>query len=344
MKLWLTFILLMIIPFEIISAQDSKLVIDKPGSFIIVKQGIYGNSHDIYNYKYVYTKTESKANYEKLVGMIDVFRKTPVLAEQKGYDGEVSLKGSTLNSKCGFGIPCMVVFMFKEWFLRKGKLVQWTVEPPQWRFQVNELDRFASNGFNYTSTVTNPPTNPAYDEQKRINATIALRELFFQPGKKESVGQGIDKYGNEQVVIFNPHRPPYWIQVTIREVFNLYFNYWKMEPDKRDLDKMLEVLNTEYARFTELERDGYAYMGNNESIFLIGTDSRKLPVLLPNPDYWNKDLTRSAIQFIVLSVPGDKDFHKKEMENLLKRNDGYYYVKRLLYELDINTLYPIIDQ
>jgi hypothetical protein len=61
----------------------------------------------------------------------------------------------------------------------------------------------------------------------------------------------------------------------------------------------------------------------------------------PNPDYWNKKLPRSAIQFMWMEIP-PKEIVKSKMDERLKRQDGYYYVSRLLDELEVNTLIPVI--
>jgi len=65
------------------------------------------------------------------------------------------------------------------------------------------------------------------------------------------------------------------------------------------------------------------------------------PVVRPNPAYWNRDLPKASIQLIVLEMPKPEEVRSK-MERYLKNGDGYYYVYRLLNELDINSLLPLI--
>lgn len=52
------------------------------------------------------------------------------------------------------------------------------------------------------------------------------------------------------------------------------------------------------------------------------------------PEYWNRKLPRSDIQFLWFEIP-----EKEEVKRLLKINleeeSGYYYVYRLLDELDV---------
>lgn len=321
--MWLKFniipiLILLILPFLQTKAQDSKLLTDKPGTTKIENNGVYGEGLDNYNQKCIYTKLEADANYKKLLGLIDIFRINPVLAEQKGYDGIVLLGGGRCNSKFGYGIPCTMCFMFEQWRLRNGKVAKQTSEPPQWRFEVNMTEKF--NDFGLTNE---------------------LNGLFYLPGVKEVVSPGIDRYG-DNIVIFNPGRPEYWKHVTIREVFRLLFDYYKLDPDKVAMETMMPILKNEFSNFSETEKDGFAYFGNPGSISRIGSASNETPVMRPNPEYWNRKLPRSAIQFMVLEIP-PKEVVKSKMDDRWKRQDGYYYVSRLLYELDVNTLQRAIE-
>jgi hypothetical protein len=75
----------------------------------------------------------------------------------------------------------------------------------------------------------------------------------------------------------------------------------------------------------------------------MGSSKNETPVMRPNPEYWNRKLPRSAIQFMWLEIP-KKEEVKRKLEENLKAEDGYYYVYRLLDELDVNTLLPAIEK
>lgn len=326
-----------------VSAQDSKLLKDKPGTFKITYGALIGHGPDQYGKSCDFTKAESDATTKNLVSLVDIFRRCPVLNDIKGFDGYCYLNVGRCNTKFGYGLPATPCFFFETWSLRKGKEVKQTVEPPQWRFEVNMTDKFCSNGFNvsdYSNTYN--PTNPAFSEKGASISTVALRELFFLPGVKEVVSPGIDRYG-DNLIIFNPDRPEYWNQVTIREVFRLLMDYWKHVPDKIQVDAMKSILENEFSNFTETEKDGFAYFGSQESISRIGSIKNETPVMRPNPDYWDRKLPRSAIQFMWLEIP-NKEEVKRKLEGNLKAEDGYYYVYRLLDELDVNTLLPVINK
>ena len=324
-------------------AQDKVLLTDKPGTFKITYGDLNGHGPDQYNKSCGYTNAEAEGGKKEVVSLIDIFRKNPVLNDIKGFDGYCYLNIGRCNTKFGYGLPSSPGFYFQTWSLRNGKEVKHTIEPPQWKFEVNMIEKFCSWGFNVSdkSDAYNP-TNPAFDAQSMGKATLALRELFFLPGVKEEIAPGINRYG-DYIILFNPNRPEYWSQVTIREVFRLLFDYYKLDPDKAAMEIMVPQLENEFSNFTETEKDGFAYFGNNESISRIGSEKNETPVMRPNPGYWNRNLPRSAIQFILMEIP-PKEVVERTMNDRWKRQDGYYYVSRLLYELDVNTLLPAIEK
>lgn len=322
-------------------AQDKVLLTEKPGTFRLKKDVFNELGPDIYGKISSLTASESQATLNELEKLVQVIRLCPVLTENKGFDAVCNLGMGRYSSKYGYGVPSTLAFYLSTWSLSKGKEVQWKIEPPQWRMEINMTDKYRDNGFNETdfSNAYNP-TNPAFSEAAMSKAAVELNELFFQPGVKRIIEPGIDRYG-ETYVIYNPDWPPYWEQVTIREVYRLLINYWKCVPDKAQSDVIVPMLNKELAGFTEEEKDGYAYFGNPESLYRIVSSENDTPVVRPNPAYWNKNLPRSAIQVMVLEIP-DADIVRNKMNNSLKAGDGYYYIYKMLDELDIRSLLPVI--
>lgn len=326
-----------------ISAQDKGLLTEKQGTYKIKYGTLNGQGPDQYGKSCGYTKAEADEAIQTLLATIDIFRKLPVLKDNKGFDGYCYLNGGRCNTMFGYGLPSTICFFFESWKLQKGKEVKQTSEPPQWRFEVNMTEKFCSNGFNvsdYSNSYN--PTNPAFSEKGANKSTVALRELFFLPGVKEKVCSGIDRYG-DNLILFNPERPGYWSQVTIREVFRLLLEYYKQLPDKIQVETMIPMLENEFSNFSETEKDGFAYFGRPETISRIGSEKHETPVMRPNPEYWNRKLPRSAIQFMWLEIP-KKEEVKRKLESYLKAEDGYYYVYRLLDELDVNTLVPATEK
>ena len=324
-----------------ISAQDKELLIDKPGTFKITYGTLIGYGPDQYGNSCDFTKAESDAATKNLVSLVEIFRRNPVLKDIKGFDGYCYLNSGRFDKRFGYGLPSTPCFFFEEWSLRKGREVKQTSEPPQWRFEVNMPGKFCSYGFGGTDySNTYNPTNPAFNKESVAKANVALSELFFLPGVKEEVSPGIDRYG-DNLILFNPDRPEYWNHVSIREAFRLLIDYYKLDPDKIAMETMVPMLENEFSNFSETEKDGFAYFGSQESVSRIGSVKNETPVMRPNPDYWDRKLPRSAIQFMWLEIP-PKEIVKSKMDDRWKRQDGYYYVSRLLYELDVKDLLPVI--
>lgn len=341
-KIHSAFILLLLILIKPVNAQDKILLTEKPGTFKIRRGILNGLSPDLQNKKTCnFSNSESEVSLNELEKLVQVFRKCPVLKDVKGFDALCDLGTGRCSAKYGFPVPSIIAFYLSTWSLYKGKEVQWTIEPPQWRMEVNMTDKYRDNGFNETdfSNAYNP-TNPAFSEEAMSKATAEVNELFYQPGVKEVIEPGIDRY-DEIYVIHNPSRPPYWQQVTIREAYRLLLNYWKCMPDKAQSDVMVSAVQGEFNRFSEVEKDRYAYFGDPESVYRIGYVKNDTPVLRPNPEYWNRTLPRSAIQIIVLEIPG-AEVVKDRMDKCFRTGDGYYYINKLLNELDINSLLPLI--
>jgi hypothetical protein len=120
-------------------------------------------------------------------------------------------------------------------------------------------------------------------------------------------------------------------------------DYWKKVPDKIQMETMIPILENEFSSFSEAEKDGFAYIGKPESISRIGSTKNETPVMRPNPDYWNRKLPRSAIQFMWFEIP-KKEEVKRQLDANLKEESGYYYVYRLLDELDVKDLLPAISR
>jgi len=320
-----------------LSAQESKLLLDKPGTFKMVYYGVF--NHDDCGF----TKAETTANYQKLVALTDVFRRNPVLRSPKGFDCIAMKTSWNCDPKNSYGIPSEIWIQFCSWSLDEGKEVCWTDEPPEWAFEVNRLRTFGAAGFHVTS---NQPTasKQGFNMEQWEKAADKVNELFFMPGAKEILGSGLDRYNGDFIIVYNPDRPAYWLHVSIRETFGLLFDYWRQDPNQTSSEMILKMLEKEYARFSEPERDGYAYYGDPGSISRIGSDSRQLPVMRINPAYWNKSLPRSAIQILSFYCQADKNIIKNEMEERLKDNSGYYHLSRFAEALDITIFSGIIDK
>ncbi len=333
-------VLILICCHSFLKAQYGPLLLDKPGIFKVVNGSVYGISDN------KFTKTETDANYKKLCSVAEVIHKSPAMSNLKGFDCDATLIGSTLEKINGYGIPCFLEFMFRVWFNQDGKEVRWNVEAPHWDMNINRL-RPLNDGkiFDFRTHYASVKTNPNYTPEKWEKAAENLREIFQVPKMKENLGNGIDRYNGETVVIYNPEREPYWIPVTVGEAFDLLLGFLKLDPNQAGVDFTAKMVEFEYASFSESERNMNAYVSSqSRPMSKIGNDPNGDPIMRANPAYWNKSLPRSAIQILSLSYPADRDFLRKEKERQLKDNNGEYHISRFVEALDINTLVQLIDR
>lgn len=151
-----------------------------------------------------------------------------------------------------------------------GKETRWTIEPPHWDIQVNTIRPISNiyNGCGFDQRTSSPDgiTNPNYTSEKWEKASEKACEIFCVTKNKETPGKGIDRYNGETVIIYNADREPYWIPVTVREAFYLLIGFWKLHPNQLIVDQIGKMLDEEYARFSESERDGYSYSDDNSLV------------------------------------------------------------------------------
>jgi len=229
----------------------------------------------------------------------------------------------------------------------KGVAKFYKIEPPSWDVIVNSLEN--TFGPNYSLGASKPAEKPkeAFNYEKWKSISDKLHDIIYLPGPKEELGNGIDRYNSELIVVYNPEQPPYYLPVKFRELAELKIEYWKLHPDKIQADMILPMLEAEYAQISETERDGWAYNNtHDERLPFLGITPIEgpQPVVRLNPEYWNKKLPRSAIQILTFNRLADTKRYTREKEEALKKNSNGYNLDRFLEALDINTLVPAIDK
>ena len=107
------------------------------------------------------------------------------------------------------------------------------------------------------------------------------------------------------------------------------------------------MMEADYAKIPEAERDGWAYNNTNDErcpILHITPIPGPQPMVRLNPEYWNKKLPRSSIQILTFNCLSDAKIYTREKEYWLKNNAAGYSLDRFLEALDITTLVPAIDK
>ncbi|MFZ5563986.1 MAG: hypothetical protein ACOZBW_08020 [Thermodesulfobacteriota bacterium] len=296
------------------TAWELPLLTDRQGTFEFFSRTDYANENC------GFSKAEMEANLKEIRTLVDTMRKNPVLADLKGYDSHVRIYNTRCDDMGGHGIPSLVSFGFCSWYQGKGGTpTRITIEPPDWKIVVNRQKPGAW------------PFNTAAFEGDS--------NWFKAPAKKETLGPGIDRYDGEIYVIYNPDRPAYWLPVTVREAADKLRAYGKAQPDKFSAEFMLKMIDEGYAAFPESDRDKLAYYGGEaaggRNVMGVTSDSSGLPIMRVNPEYWDRNLPRSAIQFLYFRIT-DTNYSRKKMEEALKGNSTSYNLYRFEASLDIN--------
>jgi hypothetical protein len=326
-----------------VSAQESPLLTEHPGTYKLIDWGVYTH------WNCGFTKAETIANYQKIIGITDVVRKNPVFTNQKGFDCETYVYAKNCPDKNGYGIPSELSFGFCDWFMNKGKPGTYEIEPPSWKVQVNHLNSFTNSSVSYFLDAAKPsePPKVGFNFEKWKSASAKTSGCFCISGPKEELGNGIDRYGSELILVYNPERPPYYIPVKFRELAEALIDYWKFHPDKIQSDMMTKMVEEEYAKIPDSERDGWAYNNTYDErcpILQITPKPGLQPVVRLNPEYWNKKLPRSSIQVLTFNRLTDTNRYTREKAEWLKNNAPGYSLTRFLEALDITIFPSLIDK
>jgi hypothetical protein len=341
LKIKLFLLIIWVIAFQKNNAQDYPLLPEQPGTFKLIDWGVYTH------WDCGFTKAETTANYQKIIAITDLVRKNPVFTNQKGFDCETYVYAMNCPDKFGYGIPGRLSFGFEDWFMDKGQAKKYKIEPPSWNIIVNTVEN--AFGANYSLGASKPTEKPkeGFNYEKWKSVSDKLHDCIYIPGQKEELGNGIDRYSCELIVVYNPERPPYYLPVKFRELAEWLIEYWKLHPEKFEADLMLGMMEAEYAKIPEAERDGWAYNNTYDErcpILKITPKPGPQPVVRLNPEYWNKKLPKSAIQLLTFNRLTDTQRYTREKDEWLKRNAPGYSLNRFMEALDITMFPALIDK
>lgn len=330
-------ILALLVCVQVLHAQDPKLLTDKQGTFKTIDWGIYTH------FNCGYTKKETDAHAQKIAAIIDFLRnQNPVLREMKGFMGQATLFAKECDLRAGYGIAGSIRFEFCSFFVNKaGKEYYNTIEPPSWYLILNVVDKRGRHVPSKPSK--DEQVKPGFNYEKYKAAAEKLNELFFTTDVRKVIAPGLDRYGDE-VVVYNPDRPMYWLPVTVEDAYARHFAYWEAFPDQLQSEMALKMLKQEYETFTEEEKKGFAYAMGKGAFAQIGNDASAPAIVRANPAYWNKDLPKSAIQFMTFDLPANKKFLEQQAAEWLQKNSVSYHEGRFEASLDIKDLPRLIDR
>ncbi len=312
--------------------QATSLIAQKSSEFLPDKPGKWSYSSNI-----KLPGAEVTTFNKNLAVLAEWFHQNvPILLNPKGYDLNAVAFGIWDDhyrmNKSNYALRAEMNFDFQLFLSNGGK---WTVEPPHYAFDINNAE--SGHGSN--------PNNPTYNNleddpklEKTINnAATKMNEVFAVFPFVKSMAPGVSLYDCENggcgtLVVFNPERPDFWIPVKLRELANMYLEYYSSKKDKF----LLPQLEKEISELSEEELDSPAYEGH-DTHFVLKANGKKegLQLMRFNPEYWDRALPPSAIQFMIFYYP---QMDEVAIDEFYKNNGHPNYSQLLVNEIEWGKL------
>ena len=288
-----------------VNAQDSRWALQKEGKWR------FENHLPEKAYKLRNTTLSQAENIEfknNITALAEWFSENhPMLKDPKGYDlraiSSWVWSDYSTKSEAEYGIPASMGFLFELFHSDGGK---WTVEPPQYNFEINAINGGHDGPYFTPESIVEDGTR--YDLSQSEKVASALQELtkYFcvypfkeQPCKGVDIYQGYPGQGMQKIVVYNPDRPPFWIPVTVKEMADAHLAYYSLF-QKIEIDRMvLEQLKQEISELSPEEMAAPAYAGHDSHFVLkVNGKGQGLQIMRFNPAYWDRNLPKTAIQFM----------------------------------------------
>jgi len=284
---------------------------------------------------YSLTAAENLAFKKNVASLAEWFRQNvPMLTSPKGYDlralSNYVWGDWTTKTEAEYGIPADLGFLFELFYADGSK---WKVEPPRYGLSVNALYG-GHNGFFFTpESIVDDGTRYDLSQSEKVSKALSgLQQYFRVYPLKEQPAPGVDIYeayrdgwqqnGRSTIVVYNPDRPPYWLPVTVKEMADAHLAYYSLI-QKREIDRMvLDQLKQEIAELSAEELAAPAYAGH-ESHFALNVNGKKqgYQIMKFNPEYWDKSLPPSALQFMTF---WNSNLTREEMDEQAQRSYPEY--------------------
>ena len=315
-----------------------------PSDYLPDKPGKWSYSNNI-------TSTEAEyIAYSKVIASLAEWfpQNVPMLCNPEGFDLKAVAYGMWDDEyklcRSNYGLRAEMDFGFQLFLSAGGK---WVIEPPHYSFDINNTEtghgtnpnyhHFVAEYFNYT----HPDSKYKYTsaDEKAINdAVVKLNGIFAVFPFAKEMAPGVHVYKESvdghfyHVIVFNPERPPYWIPVTLKELAEIHLDYYTSQKD----EFLLPQLKKEIAEFSEEELNAPAYFGHDSHFVLRANGKNEgLQLMRFNPDYWNRSLSPSTIQFMTFYYP---QMDEVALAESYKNNGHSFYSQLLVNEIDWRKL------
>ena len=308
-----------------------------PSEFLPDKPGKWSYSNNITS-----TEAEYIAFSKVVASLADWFHQNvPMLRNPKGFDLSATTYGGwdkyyRMNAS-NYALRTELNFNYQLFLSAGGK---WTIEPPNYRFYVNNTETGHGTNPNY-NTFNDLEDDPSLE--KAINdAAVQMNGVFAVFPIVKEITPGVNLYEDGNLVVFNPDRPAFWIPVLVRELAEMHLQYYKTR-NKIEMDRLLLAqLEKEISELSEEELNSPAYSGHDEHfVFKVNGKRQGLQLMRFNPGYWNRSLPSSTVQFLTFYCPQLDEVALAEFY----KNNGYpFYSQLLVNEIDWAKLSAYVFQ
>jgi len=320
-------IVFFLIPALCKAQKSAEYLPDKPGKWILNQ----------------YSMNEADGFHRNVKTVAEWFQENAaVMKSPKGFDIWVYLTGywdEKYKIQSGnYGRRCELNFDFRLFYREGG---QRTVEPPHWSFEINNTEY--GHGSNSNLPGWDNTKDPETLEKPMNKAAADLNDLFRVFPFVREIAPGVKLYGGGNLIVFNPDRPPFWIPVTVREVADMKLAYYSLIEVH-----LLPYLKDEIAKLTEEQLNAPAFSGNEE-LFVLNihpelddkTNESGGQMMRFNPDYWDRSLPPSAIQFMSFYYP---ERSVSETEEFFKYNGYPIFGDVIMNSIKIKELATLIQK
>lgn len=270
---------------------------------------------------YQLTAFELSAIKQKMQAVSDLIRKNPIFNPCTGFDavakGEFTYNEMAPNQKAYRQLtsrfPRWEVYCELTGFLRSasGKVKHYGGQPAGILCRINDLNPIAEAFLNYKET--------GYSADVALNNAVQkLKEIFAQPAVVKEIQPGVTAFSDGTVFIHKPGKP-LWKSVTFEEYFKLQLEMYRQlaikerrDPESDDLlvlfKKDLASFPAEWLKMPCQSAENLMKNLNiefNELPTLSGAFPMYGNYMRINPDYFDPELPKSAIQIICITPAFD---------------------------------------
>lgn len=316
-----------------VKADDSRILFDQnqPGAWNLKFQADPEMERD-----YALTKAENDYCRGKMMQLIGILKNNPGLSSPKGFNirsysryiapdewyGQHKPPYKDLRIRMEFwaSLPAL--------YHEQGKLWE-QHEPPYFMITFNEPFTFI--------TYWELQYQGLWDEQGR--------EIFLQPYSGRNLG-GITVYEQGHTVIIAKRAKPLWIPVSQEQYLKAQLKHYqqkKITEPNGDVSMVINFIKERLNALSPSERKQIAYYtsGADDPTGLTSADDPGAFMLVTiNPDYYDRSLSRTAIQLIVIKY-GYNTINYDEADSMDFENFG---TNKTLYDLERTLDYQAVTR